>query len=477
MTFFSNTTYRLAFIALLLLLAATVYHRTAHFDDAWFAEQSYWLVRDGVVRSALFAGYNGWETKLYVFHKLFIYAGAGLMSVVGFSLAGSKVLSTLCVVVAGGLLWQYARWWSREGQWLAVLLFGGCGAVLYYAAINRPELLCMTLGLTSYVALDRPITKDSKSGWAGFWAGLAALTHLNGLIYLAAGGLWLLTRAGWRPALWFGLIGGLTTSLYFADALADSNMGGLIAQFRNDPATQSNFSLTDKLGVMLGYHQVFFHSLREIPLTALTLLSLFFFRAHLRLTNPVVLYLSLLVASFWLLTKSNFNFYYLLFVPWLVLAVVGGLIKSREVHTVRQLKAVRLALLTYALCALVSAGLVIRENLEKPYAQEQNARLASLMPQKGTNIIAPIGFFFGQMDNYAIHGLTYYHLLEKQLGTLPLATFFAIAEQRNVTYVVSDDPGNMSYQIPLDGPAEIGAYRRIFRDSTRVIYAKVGKNG
>ncbi len=452
---------------MLAALLITCYHRTEHFDDAWFAEQSYRLVQDGIVRSELFRGVNGWEDRIYVFHKLFIYAGALMMGILGFSLAASKFLTTLCACIAGYLIWRYNARASRQQQWLAVILYFGCGTVIRYFAINRPEIMCMALGFGSYLALDRPDNKPPSVFWAGILAGLAALTHLNGVIYLVAGAIWLLVRFGWRSAGWFSLLGGLVLGLYGLDALTDGRFPVMVAQFIDDPATQSNFRLMDKLTVMLNYHQLFFHSHGEVPLSALFLLSLLLLRKKVRLAQPVLLYFTLLFFSFWLLTKSNFDFYYILFVPWLAIIVAHLLTVYLPTRPAWQQRVGKSVLVIYYGFAVFSIGKVLVENYTVPYVQRYNQLLAQHMPQHHTRIIAPISFFFGQIDNYSIHGLSYYSMRH---GQDSLQTFFQLADREQVRYVVSDGYLTASYVIPLDAPARVGPYKRIFQDNMTSIY-------
>lgn len=457
---------------LITLTSLTYFHRTAHFDDAWFAEQSYWLVQNGWVRSELFRGYNNWEDRIYVFHKLFIYAGALLMGATNFDLPFSKLLTPLFSCLTGWLIWYYNRRESIEQRLLAVVLYLGCGTIIRYFFINRPEIMCMSLGFASYVFMERSVGHRPKLIVAGIFAGLAALTHLNGILYLMAGFSWLLLRINWRSAIWFGIAGGLTLSLYGLDALLDSNIDTMVMQFLNDPATQSSLKLTDKLSVMLNYHQLFFHSHGEVPLTVLTLLCLLTFRRHLQFTHPVFLYLLLLVGLFWLLSKSNFDFYYILFVPWL--ALLTAYCSTTFLPQVsRRYQSVAKWLLTgYLIASLFSVGKVMQENYTEIYIPPYNAQLAQHMPRHNTKIIAPISFFWGQYSNYQIHGLTYYSLIERRNGQIPLLTFFTMADRDNVEYIVSDGFKNESYEIPQKAPERIGRFRRIFQDQFTSIYAR-----
>ncbi len=469
---FSSRTYYGCLFLLLVALFSTFISRAEYFDEAWFAEQSFWFIRDGQVRSELFRGYNGWENGLYVFHKLFVYAGALTMYLTGFSVASSKLVSIFFGLLGGCLVGYYSRNASREQQWLSVLLYFGCGTLIRYISVNRPETMCMTLGLASYLALDTQDSSRHKPFVAGLLAGLSALTHLNGLIYLVAGASWLLLRTDWRSTLWFSIAGGVTVSLYGLDAWFDGNLAVLIKQFLGDPATQQNLHFNDKLSVLADYHQLFFYGQNETALTVLVLLCGIAFRRYITLTDPVLLYTLLLIVSFWLLTKSITDIYFLLVLPWFAILTAIWFIRYLPCQPVWQRKTARVLLALYCLIAVVQFINVIDENRTALNTEAHNALLARHMPRKQTNVIAPIEFFFGQMDNYKILGMTYFHLLEREKGPIPLNTFFKQAEQANVSYIISDHRLNASYDIPVNAPAQIGAYRRVFQDSWNTIYAR-----
>lgn len=469
---FSNRSYAGALVLLLITLLITFFHRAEYFDEAWFAEQSFWLIREGHVRSELFRGYNGWENGIYVFHKLFIYAGALVMSITGISVATSKLVSIFFGLSGGYLVWLYNKNKPREQQWLSVLLYFGCGTLIRFISVNRPETMCMALGFASYVALESPKNNQPKPILAGILAGSAALTHLNGLIYLIAGVIWLIIYAGWRPTFLFILAGALTLGLYGLDALLDGNMAVLIDQFFHDPATQENLHLSDKLAVLLDYHQVFFHSQNEAALTALVLLCAIAFRKRIRLSQPVLRYTVLLITSFWLLTKSDTDIYFLLFVPWLAILVANWLVAYLPEQPVWQKNTAKFLLVVYALVAIVQLREAILENQATPDTESRNALLASYMPHKHTKVIAPIDFFFGQMDNYKIQGLAYYYLYERANKKLPLQAFFQSANQNGVGYIISNHGKDANYTIPADAPAQINGYKRIFQDHLNTIYAR-----
>lgn len=465
--------YKCVLFLLLASLFITFIYRAAYFDEAWFAEESFWLIRDGQVRSELFRGYNGWENGLYVFHKLFIYAGALVMSITGISVASSKLVSIFFGLLGGYFVWKYGQNRSQEQQWLSIVLYFGCGTLIRYISVNRPEAMCMTLGFASYLVLDPPgPSSRPKPFIAGVLAGLAALTHLNGIIYLLAGTGWLYLKTGWRSTSIFAIAGALTLSLYGLDAFLDGNLSMLVKQFLHDPATQQSLHLSDKLSVMADYHRIFFYGQNEIALTVLAILCGLAFRRSITITQPIFLYTVLLIGSFWLLTKSVTDIYFLLFVPWLAILTAHWLKTYLPAQPTWQKNTARILLILYGLIAAIQFGTVLIENKNALDTEAHNALLANHMPNKNTKVIAPIEFFFGQMDNYKILGLTYFYLFEREKGVIPLDTFFRQADQAQVEYIISDHRLNASYDIPIKAPARIGAYQRIFQDSWNTIYAR-----
>ncbi|GAB4033824.1 ArnT family glycosyltransferase [Spirosoma gilvum] len=469
---FTTRIYLVFFLLLLGGLFVTFIHRAEYYDEAWFAEQSYWLIQTGRVKSELFRGYNGWEKGIYVFHKLFIYAGALVMSVTGVSVAANKLVSILFGLLGGYLVWVYGRSASKEQQWLSVVLYLGCGTLIRFISVNRPETMCMAIGFASYLALDPPKGWQPKPIWAGILAGLAALTHLNGIIYLMAGALWLWQKMGWRSMLAFSVVGALTLSLYGLDALLAGQVGTLIEQFRNDPATQENLGLMAKLAVMADYHQIFFHSQNEAALSVWVLLCALLFRKQIGRTEPLLLYTLLLIGSFWLLTKSSTDIYFLLFLPWLSLLVARWLVTYLPDQPVWQKRLMQGLMLVYLVVSTIQFREVIIENRTVPDTERHNALLAEHMPHKHTTVIAPLEFFFGQMETYQIWGLTYYLFLAQKRHGMPLNEFFQRAEQEQVEYIISDHRLNASYEIPINAPATIGAYQRVFQDEWNTIYAR-----
>jgi hypothetical protein len=63
---------KLLSIGLVLLAVCGYYHRYPTEDNAWFAEESFWLLKVGYVKSAFFSGLLGWGNNYFLSHKFFI---------------------------------------------------------------------------------------------------------------------------------------------------------------------------------------------------------------------------------------------------------------------------------------------------------------------------------------------------------------------------------------------------------------------
>lgn len=482
--FFSARAYYWALAVVAGLFASTLYNRVAHFDDAWFAEQAYWLRRDGYVHSELFRGLNDWETQLFVFHKAYIYSLAALMSVLGESIWAVKITSLLFILAGLALLVRYFRG-SREAQWLAAILYLGSGAIMMFGFSGRPEVMVMTCGLGSYMALVLPAAGPRRfAALAGALAGLAALAHLNGIVYLVAGGGWLLLQRGpdgrisWARVWAFSLAGGAVFGLYFLDAAVLGKLPVLVSQFLHDPVNGSNLTIRHKLEVMAEFFSIFTHSDAELPITILfasaVLLVLVGRRPAGPRVSPALRYLLLLLVTFWLLTKSATAYYQLLFVPFFIIVSVECVLQARELPVWRR----QLLLLLFALYpvgTLLRARYLWHENVTYPHPQLENTKLAAHMPCKGVKVIAPLDFIFGQFDHYTIHGLTIFaYMSDGEFGgNMPVEKFFEVADKEDATYVVADyRTFNNAYHIKPDAPVRIGKYQRIYQTQWYGLYAR-----
>jgi hypothetical protein len=467
----------------LLLFAATAYHRATDFDDAWFAEQAYFLLRDGVVRSEFFRGINHWEERIYVFHKLYIYLLAGWTRLFGFTAPAVETLGTVGAVLNVAGLYALTQRDVVPGSnvnqlaltgW-TILLYVSCGLVLRYGFVARPETMNAAFGLWGYYWLSTSQTSISRPNvrlvLAAIFAGLAALTHLNGLMYGLAGLTWLAWSRRWREGIVYGLVWAVVCAFYFTDVLLDNQWVRLAEQFRYDPATRHLFGWMAKLNTLISFHQMLFHNQVEAAITLLAVLVSWFGWRTDRVSRPLIIYLLAATIWMWLLTRGSSKYYMLLIVPFVCLlagrSVAGS--AAQWPHWAQRLSIVVVVL--WLGSGLWEGGLLLLEN-RAPVVHERTAALARRMGKEGSTVIAPLDFFFDQIGHYRIHSLSYYYLVNQHeySGKLSLTQFFDLAAREQAAYVITDPMLNMAYDIPNDAPARIGHYYRIFQDDWNSLY-------
>jgi hypothetical protein len=408
----------LLFISISLWLVS-LYHRVIHIDDAWLAEQAYWLAKTGHVKSLLFRGLNGYETSQLVYHKLFIWQGALVVSVFGWNVYVLKLVSAVYFALFLVLYFgHYAKGrFTSQQQLLAAVIFFVNTLVFDFSFIFRPELMLMALGFASYCLLEKAIAGNSYrlALLSGCVAGLAAVTHLNGLIFGAAGGVALLLFRRPRLAFSFGAVFGLVTLLNLLNLQSADDVTLFLSQFRNDPALdKSDFSAWKYALKFLGEHQRFFHDWREVSFSAFLIVSLILGRTLLKEYRFLWMYTIILLVSLGLLAHGPTSKYMLLYMPCLVSLIVVAAPQAMN----------HLAFpIPLAFFLVVNGYLNIRIVQKNNDTVGRHERVAMAAGSRGKQVVAPLQFIFNEIEHSTIQGATLY-------------TFF---KQRHIT------PGNPDY--------------------------------
>lgn len=193
-------------------------------DEPWIAAAPYKLATEGVYGSDLFTGYYGVERHNYQHMPLY-----PLLQAAVFAAAGTGVLQMRLLAVAFGfallmvvfLVGRQAAG-ARAGALAVVLLLmlriadgGGPTGILLLdrARINRYDIAVPVFGLLALWVFNRAEIRRSASGYlaSGVLVGLASLSHLYGIFWLAALATMLLigrrSRVLSESALWLLLAG------------------------------------------------------------------------------------------------------------------------------------------------------------------------------------------------------------------------------------------------------------------------------
>ncbi|QIP14871.1 hypothetical protein G8759_20735 [Spirosoma aureum] len=455
---------------LVLLTTLTYYHRAPTGDDAWFAEQSYWLQKDGIIRSEFFNGILGWENQLLVSHKLFLVFGAGLMNVFGFQLPTVQFvgLVSFIAIIAEITVYLYKKEQSATSRniLLILILIFSNRLLVKMSFENRPELMLAALGFSSFLCLQAKSVTVSKSLLAGVLAGMAMLCHLNGIIYLIAGLGTLLYFRQYKNASYFALAGSFTGLLYFSDILlAENGFSTWYYQFRNDPATQNAFGWRSKLLVLLTFPKLFFESPEQASLSLLLAFLIGHQRAYLKqLPSALSVFSILLVTSFWLLTKHGSGTYLPLFMPFMLVLIY-------ELYRIKPFKNWALAgvLATYFIIGIYGTIEIILQNFSNDYLPVAYQKLREHIPADEKGLV-PLTYFFNEYERHPYllsHENYKYHSIPTNNPPAHMANW---AHQRGTGFILMDYQYRSEDFYPKPGTVTLPFFRLTYFDGRFAIY-------
>lgn len=385
-------------LVLVLLGVSTYFQRYPTGDDAWFAEQSYWLAKTGIVRSNFFLGVLDWDKQIFVSHKLFILLGSCIIKSFGVSLIASKSISLFFSLVLFLFLVKY--FYDRnvfKSNWynLLFLLFGNI-LFVKMSFENRPELMVLTFGFLSFYFLQHG---NKRYVWfAGLFAGLSALSHLNGIIYILAGCMLLLYTSNWRKFFYFSIASGITFAFYFFDIIYFSAFEVWGAQFKNDPAVFNSIGILAKLKVLAKFPSIFYSSPEQAAPTLLFIVLLWLNRSRISMLDvSLKVYSVSLFISFWLISKSATGHYQLLFFPFMLILIIELL--TLEFKKDKISKLVVGTMFIYSIVGFVGAIQVLYKIHSSEYLPTKYAAICKDLPKNSVGLV-PLEFYFNQYENH-----------------------------------------------------------------------------
>lgn len=322
-----------------LWFAFSLWQRAPDIDDAWIGEPVYWLNKVGYAKSELMHGVTSQEVRSLVHHKLFSLNGLVFVKIFGFSLYSLKAVSLFWLVIFCVILYRYIlKKFNKNLAIFVLMLFTINAFVFQYSFVFRPEIMVMTLGFVSWISLERYFNNSGKHHFvvlmAGGFAGLAAAGHLNGLIFMGAGGILLLWNNRWKGSLMFatGSLAGF--ALYFYDFSSEFGFEYWMMQISNSPALFHSSVLPKSftfLAKLWREHLRFFHSPREIVLSLMVIFVLVSgYKLLYKTLKQEMRYLMLLVILLALLAVHSTGKYLMLYMPHLL--IIAGLALQQLYH-------------------------------------------------------------------------------------------------------------------------------------------------
>lgn len=447
---------KIALLAVALLYLFSLWHREPDVDDAWIGEHAYWLAEKGYVKSELMHGITNQHVRNIVHHKLFNLNGALFITLFGFSLWTLKSVSLMWLVIFAVIFFITIR--RKEGSpaaWFAMLLMAVNAFIFQYSFVYRPEIMVMTLGFSSWLFLDQYLNKKNLLAliFSGLFAGLAAATHLNGLIFIIAGGLLLLWNRKLFPAIIFGLSVLPSLTIYFFDFTREFGFSYWLYQLNDAPALHKSSILPHSLsffGKIFREHMRFFHSPAEISQSLLLLFCLVIGYPFLKQKRDLLRYFMLLVISLSLVAVHTTSKYMLMYMPFIIyiITITIGHIESGRKTDHKLLKGIRAGTAwPWAVALLViyfSIGMIRNIQIStRKFDPGKHAELSNKYigtQQDTVRVIAPMEFIFNEIEDFErIQGDLSFADMQKAGHDLYGKSFLKLADSLGIHYLLLSD--------------------------------------
>lgn len=440
----------------LVLFFASFYHYEVTMDEAWLAEQAYFLARDGYVHSNLLEGFVEHENRLVVYHYLFIRLGSLIIDLVGIDVLPLRLLSVVSGLVLLGVLAFFLHRslrWSPEMVLLALTLFLLMPVNFRAMKLFRPEMLLQMFAFISYAALHRYRDVDSR-GWlllAGLAAGAATLSHLNGIILIGAGVLVLWWERRWHAGVGLAIGAAVALAPYLYEIVSHAAL--FREQFGNPViAAKTHYTLLSPIIGVLNEHQRYLHDPTIIFTTIFAVLALWGnWRSDdtgQRFMRRYMLALAILLA---VVVQDNGVRYASVLFPFF--AIEMALALRKLYHWRRQTERwLRHALL---IAAVAFAGYGLFYQLRNTFSEKEDLtaltrEIGNQIPD-GTRCLAPMNLVFNEVGRLQILWINLPALLEQPPH---LVEVLAFANARRIDYIVQN-----SYSQPEERIADLDKRR------------------
>lgn len=442
-------------VIIILLFFYSLYHRAPHVDDAWLGEHAYWQSKIGFVKSELMHGLTQQEDKLLCHHKLLTLQGALFINAFGFSPITLKSVSFIYYLVFLFVFYFYTskKIFSKSEVYVALLLLISNSIVFEYSFVFRPEIPLMTLGFISYIFLDKSLkNKQHRYSFvilSGVLSGLCVSTHLNGIIFPAAGFLLFIWNKKYLQSLIFGLSSIQVILIYFYDFTSNYNIDYWLFQINKSPMLSGSSGLPSGISYLMNLlteHMRFFHSPKEISLSVLFIISFIISFKYIKIHKNLLRFTLLLVVLLAVISVHKTSKYIILYLPYLIILLTGSLkniyVKSNSDILFKNIS-------YYAIKSFVFSLVVIYMALHtffnfriatNKWTEDINRNIVSTYITGNTyecRIVAPMTFIFNEITRFrSIQSELCYSEMQKSDNTIYKQGFLELAKFYNIDYII-----------------------------------------
>lgn len=457
-----NTNILLALLSVgVLLFLYSLYQRMPHIDDAWIGEQIYWLNEEGIIKNILMKNYADNQNGLMVYHKAFVYNGLWLIKLFGFSLPVIKSVSLIYLIVFFGGFYYYLvvihkiiKPWQY--LWVVLLLIIE-PHIFEFAFVYRPEIMLMTTGFFAYIFIEQSTLLKSRRIkfvlLAAFFSGLSVLVHLNGLIFVFAGGFIFLYKKKFKYLILFLLINTLFVYIYFShfESFEEFTMWYNHMISYDTGKSTDGFSLATIINLLLkisSEHLRYLHGPKEIFLSLFLITTLIFGYKTVKRKLPLVIpFMFVLIFCIGLLSPSKTAKYLILLIPFFAIIALLVIIDVWKMDNQKMVIIPRTFVAQSIFISLVALIIVSFSYNSQLAVNKFNSNKHKAIsdrfvnkPINETRIMAPMVYIFDEIKYYKeIISLMSFNERAKTNPDIMSSNFFTIAEDENIDYIFIDN--------------------------------------
>lgn len=467
------------------------YNRYIEDDEAVLGEYSYYFLHEGIARWKTMPDILNFDTRIYPHHRFFTWTGALIIKIFGWSIYALKTSTLVWYAIFFFLLYKYFQLTKLENKKkhfvIGAFIIFTAPIILLKSFSFRPDILLMTEGLAALYFLKRyRVSGAFKNVWiAGGIAGLAFLTHLNGVAFCVTGFFFLLIFREFKALLFFTVSGAIVGGLYFIELLPPGNFDAFIYQLTNWPTVNHGenyigggfFSIIEgRVMKLLSEHQRFFWGDKVIAFSVLFLIGLIFNFKALKAKDKEVLYYVLILIPALNIFGSHVAERYILFYygPMAIISAIW----IYDLQNRRSAVLKTLTLLVVCLHLVFGAKMLFAV-LENNYdtTGTHKAVLSSLKDPKA-KILAPYAFIFNELPHYDLYAFKTYEYLQEDLSS-PMSQeyFFSRANALGMDYIIIDSEQREAKYMKwiADGKVEPNRYYTVY--AKRDDYLILGRAG
>lgn len=450
----------LLFAITIVIALYTILNREIGLDDAWLGEQAYWFSQKGYAISELLSGLSGFDERHLTYHRLHIWQGALAYLLFGWSAITLKSISLVYMLlfIASSYLFikrnQILEY--KTDYLLFYILILSHALTVKMSFTYRPDVPIMALGFLSFYLLYSALKEKNtlKVLLSGVLAGACALAHLNGVVFMFAGGVVLLLTKNYRLCIYFSVTSALVAAIYLAEMHSKELLDIFLFQFTNSPAlSDKDFSLSGSLMKFLTSHRTYFHKGSDAIYTLLFIFVMWTQRQIIFKDEKLrIIFIYFVAIAFCLavISPGGKSVYLIYHAPYAFL-LVAALSRSFLAQSVARQRTFATLLTLFVIIQWAeSFALLPKENVNLPAIHYEIA--SELKMQKGERIVAPMEFVFNEVANYKIQSFLAYRLRDFK-GFIKIEDFFKLAaeDKRKFLILQKQDLDYLGMSVPEKG--------------------------